>query len=71
MPDAQLVDLLARGGAMLLLSIIVVALLNEWVFTRGRFRAMEADRNFWRRAALKGKGLLVQAEEELDTESGE
>lgn len=71
MPEAQLIDLLARGGAMFLLAIIVVALLNEWVFTRRAFKAMEADRNFWRRVALKGKGLLVQAEEELDAGSGE
>jgi hypothetical protein len=71
MPDAQLIDLLTRGGAMFLLAMFAVALLNEWIYTRGRFKAMEADRNFWRRVALKGKGLLVQAEEELDAESGE
>jgi hypothetical protein len=71
MPDPQLIDLIARGGAVTLLAIMIVALLNEWVYTRGRFKELEKDRNFWRRVALKGKGALVKAEEELDSELGE
>ena len=65
MPDPQLIDLLARGTAVTLLAMIVVALLNEWVYTRGRFLEMKADRDLYRRIALRQAKLIGKADSEL------
>jgi hypothetical protein len=70
-PGLEIVNYLAGGTAATLLAVAVVAFLNEWIYTRGRYREMKNDRDMWRRIALRGKGLLTKADEMLDTESGE
>lgn len=65
MPESELISLLMRGGAIGILAIIVVALVNEWVYTRGRFNDMRADRDMWRRIALGERKVLRKADEVL------
>lgn len=71
MPGLEFADYLAGGTVATLLAVALIAFVNEWVYTRGHVKALEKELRFWRRIALKGKGILSEMENELDMGSSE
>lgn len=67
----EAIDLLTRGGAVAILSWLVLALINGWIVpkstvearaavTDARIARAEKDADFWRDIALKGTDIAEQ-----------
>lgn len=54
-------DVLARGGLVGVLAVIVVGALNEWWVPGKTYRRALADAERWRDLAMRGSGIAEKA----------